>query len=234
MVIGDRGHIRIVALGIGLGRYWCGQQSQRHREADKTERYSLHSRSFVICKGGESFASDGVGGRNVHSIRLLDYGHAPQSRKVRASWARFRAAKEGAILGSHPFSERKTTYDSFVLPRSFPLVIVLLHAAAGCVCLPFDPRLQASLDADDPVLKIPAIADAAALDGEEELHRLVDALEHRDEAVRLFAIEALKLRTGQDFGYRPYDSPREREEAVARWRRWLAGEDPVRCQPEGS
>lgn len=108
-----------------------------------------------------------------------------------------------------------------VLPLA-PLVFCAAGAASGCLCFTFDLTRQASLDADDPVLKIPAIVDAAEPDGLYELKKLIDALEHRDEAVRLFAIEALKARTGSDLGFRPHDPPEERAEAVSRWRRWLA------------
>ncbi len=108
-----------------------------------------------------------------------------------------------------------------VLPLA-PLVLCAAGAAGGCVIFPFDRGQRASLDADDPVLKIPAIVDASEPDGLYELQQLIDALEHRDEAVRLFAIEALRARTGRDLGFGHHDPPEERAEAVLRWRRWLA------------
>ena len=44
--------------------------------------------------------------------------------------------------------------------------------------------------------------------------RLVDNLEHRDGAVRLYSAIALRKLTGEDLGFRPYGTPEEREAVV--------------------
>jgi hypothetical protein len=50
--------------------------------------------------------------------------------------------------------------------------------------------------------------------------QLIARLDDPDAVVRLSAIEELKRRTGQDFGYRPWEDAPERARAVAAWRQW--------------
>jgi hypothetical protein len=52
---------------------------------------------------------------------------------------------------------------------------------------------------------------------------LLERLDDGDPVVRLTAHEELKRRTGQDFGYRPWDDPTVRAGSIARWRAWWAG-----------
>jgi hypothetical protein len=67
-------------------------------------------------------------------------------------------------------------------------------------------------------------ARAAGLDDEATdavaIPALIAHLEDADAVVRLSSHEALRDRTGQDFGYIPYGTPGERAVAVARWRGW--------------
>ena len=65
-------------------------------------------------------------------------------------------------------------------------------------------------------------AGAVAVVVERLLPELVDALEDRDPAVRMFASVALRKLTGKDFGFKPHGSPAEREEAIRQWRVWIA------------
>jgi hypothetical protein len=51
---------------------------------------------------------------------------------------------------------------------------------------------------------------------------LIDRLSDDDPVVRLASHEALKKRTGQDFGYLPYAEGDELNGAVGRWRQWWA------------
>jgi hypothetical protein len=46
---------------------------------------------------------------------------------------------------------------------------------------------------------------------------------------------SLQKITGQTMGYRYYDPPQERAEAVQRWRQWLKdrGAPPAASQPKG-
>ncbi len=68
-----------------------------------------------------------------------------------------------------------------------------------------------------------ATAYLAAEQGRRDLlNALVDNLADRDESVRFITAIALRRLTGQDLGYRSYSPLAEREEAIARWKRWLA------------
>lgn len=53
---------------------------------------------------------------------------------------------------------------------------------------------------------------------------LIDRLEDTDPVVCLSAHEALRRRTGQQFGFLPWADPAERARAVTRWRSWWAGQ----------
>ncbi|MEZ4365443.1 MAG: HEAT repeat domain-containing protein [Kofleriaceae bacterium] len=56
-----------------------------------------------------------------------------------------------------------------------------------------------------------------------EQHRiewLIEALEHKEEALRQAAVDDLRRATGEDFGYRPEQARREREPVIERRRRW--------------
>ena len=64
------------------------------------------------------------------------------------------------------------------------------------------------------------------------LGALIDNLGDRDESVRFVTAIALRRLTGEDFDYRSYAPLAEREEAIARWRRWLA--EPARATPAQS
>jgi hypothetical protein len=51
---------------------------------------------------------------------------------------------------------------------------------------------------------------------------LLVRLEDSVPVVRLSAHEELRRRTGQDFGYHPWDDAAQRAESVRRWRLWWA------------
>lgn len=53
------------------------------------------------------------------------------------------------------------------------------------------------------------------------IHKLVYLLDDQDIAVRMFAINGLRRLVGEDFGYRYYELPERRAEAVARWQEAL-------------
>ena len=89
-------------------------------------------------------------------------------------------------------------------------------AVGGC----YSPDAK-SLGSDSAASAIPAIKSAAVQDNRDALPRLVQDLDDPDSAIRFAAISALRRMTGQDFGYRYYDSPWARRPAVMRWRLWL-------------
>jgi hypothetical protein len=63
---------------------------------------------------------------------------------------------------------------------------------------------------------------------------LLERLNDADPVVRLAAHEELRKRTGQDFGYRPWDDRAERAPAIARWQAWWSGlaSGPVQPSPQ--
>lgn len=83
--------------------------------------------------------------------------------------------------------------------------------------------VQGDLHATDAESRIAGIVAATASDNPADLPALVDALEDDDPAVRLFAAEALRLRTGMDHGYSAYDPADARAQAIKRWRDELEG-----------
>ncbi len=92
----------------------------------------------------------------------------------------------------------------------------LLAVTVGCIG-GYEPDLQSP----DPAARIRAIVDVAEAGETSAVPALVDRLEDEDEAVRFYAIEALKRLTGRDLGYRYYESAYERRPAVQRWRRYV-------------
>ena len=110
---------------------------------------------------------------------------------------------------------------------------LLATLALVCGCLPSQTRPQADFRANDTPSRVTAIVDAAEQDDQQTLAELVHALSDEDPAVRLFAIQSLIRRTGQDLGYRYYAPRDERRTAVLRWYAYLHGQgiEPVRPEP---
>ncbi len=76
------------------------------------------------------------------------------------------------------------------------------------------------INSSDPAIRVKSIAKAAKLKDFRAIPLLIDRLEDEDAAVRLAANEALKYITGKDFGYRDFDPPAKKKEAIHRWREW--------------
>jgi hypothetical protein len=98
----------------------------------------------------------------------------------------------------------------------FGIMLLVGAAVGGC----YSPDAK-SLSSDSAPNAIPAIKTAAGQNDRAAIPRLVDDLDDPDSAIRFAAITALRRMTGQDFGYRYYDSPWVRRPAVIRWRLWL-------------
>lgn len=95
---------------------------------------------------------------------------------------------------------------------------------AGCA----QSKIAGDGRAADAPDRIPALvrqADPGNAPGTEGLSVLIHALDDDDPAVRLFAVQALRERTGRSFGYRYYDSADQRRGAVRRWRDWADPQD---------
>jgi len=81
-------------------------------------------------------------------------------------------------------------------------------------------------------MKIPAMKTAVRQDAAGSKEQLVKDLDNEDPAVRLYAIGALQRLTGRSFGYRYYVDGPEREEAIGRWKQWLAEQPGGRSEGE--
>jgi hypothetical protein len=101
------------------------------------------------------------------------------------------------------------------------VVVLVLPAGVritGCAA----PPLDQGFDSPEPASRIYAITRAAREGDPAALAGLVQSLESDDAAVRFLAIAELKRRNGgDDLGYRAYEAPHLRAEAVERWNRWL-------------
>ncbi|XAM01412.1 HEAT repeat domain-containing protein [Phycisphaeraceae bacterium D3-23] len=104
------------------------------------------------------------------------------------------------------------------------LLLGLLLVQAGCS----QSKIAGNGRAGDAPDRIPALvrqADPLNASGQDGINTLIHALDDDDPAVRLFAVQALRERTGQSFGYRYYDSADRRRPAVRRWRDWADAQD---------
>ena len=98
----------------------------------------------------------------------------------------------------------------------FALSLVTGSLVNGC----FSPDPKSLTSTSAPSL-ITAIKDAANRNDRSAIPGLVQNLDDKDSAVRFAAISALTKMTGQDLGYRYYDSEYDRKPAVQRWRQWV-------------
>ncbi len=111
-----------------------------------------------------------------------------------------------------------------------PAGLALALATLTGGCLTYEPEaegdLYARLQHEDPTIRAEAIRAAARAGDAEAVPYLVDRLTDTEAEVRLFALTALRKITGRTMGYRYYDAPAKRMEAVRRWRRWLEAGRP--------
>jgi HEAT repeat protein len=75
---------------------------------------------------------------------------------------------------------------------------------------------------EDPAVRLKAVRRAGELRDAQAAPYLVDRLTDSEPEVRFFAILALERIAGTRLGYAYYAPAGEREQAVQRWRRWLA------------
>ena len=85
----------------------------------------------------------------------------------------------------------------------------------------------------DPNVRTEGIRQAARTKDPVALPYLVDRLTDSQPHVRFFAIKALREVSGQSFGYKHYQPPRQRWQAVLRWRQWLVGRAATPPAPSG-
>jgi hypothetical protein len=113
-------------------------------------------------------------------------------------------------------------------PRRKVLTAVLPAAflCAGCALPPPATGLYQRLQDENPAVRAEAAADAAKARDAKALPFLVDRLGDPEPDVRLMASAALRQMTGTTYetmGWRFYDPPSLRAEALDRWRQWLRG-----------
>jgi len=103
-----------------------------------------------------------------------------------------------------------------VVIASWVLTAGLLASGCGPA-----PTVGKGLRAEEPAQRIRAIGRVVRHNEREKIPLLVDRLDDEDEAVRFYAIAALKQMTGKDLGYRGAEALYRRDRAVARWRTWV-------------
>ncbi|MCK4601773.1 MAG: HEAT repeat domain-containing protein [Phycisphaerae bacterium] len=91
-------------------------------------------------------------------------------------------------------------------------------AAAGCNSR---EQLYRQFQDEDPDIRLRAIRQAGELKDPKAVPYLVDRLTDSESDVRFFAILALEKVTGRTMGYRYWDPPAKRAEAVQKWRDYL-------------
>jgi hypothetical protein len=106
---------------------------------------------------------------------------------------------------------RIVSFASMHASRSAAGAIALVLTACG------PSALEGGYDSANPAAKMYAIERSAEVAAAADVPRIVEQLDSDDPAVRLMAIAALERLTGQTHGYRHYDPPDLRREAVARW-----------------
>lgn len=100
-------------------------------------------------------------------------------------------------------------------------LVVALGALAAPGCS-LGPKAFRSRDLHDPA---PLVRARAATLGDQvptavAVPALLARMNDNDPVVRMTAHEELRRRTGQDFGYHPWDDLAERSQAIARWQTW--------------
>lgn len=104
-------------------------------------------------------------------------------------------------------------------------LILMLAQSQGCGMA--KPRNFRKIEHPAPMVRARALSLGDRRPGAQVIPALVGRLDDPDPVVRLAAHEELKKRTGQDFGYVPWEEAPERQPAVSRWRDWLAGKSPA-------
>jgi HEAT repeat protein len=106
-------------------------------------------------------------------------------------------------------------------------------AAAAGRAEPDERSLHGRLQSSDKDVRMEAILEAGRTRDAGSVSLLVERLSDGYPEVRFAAGVALEKITGTSRGYRYWAGPAERDEAVARWRRWLSEDRQARCEIDG-
>jgi hypothetical protein len=96
-------------------------------------------------------------------------------------------------------------------------LLALVPLVGGCRT---GPKSFASVNDPSPLMRARAIGLGEGQPDAVAVPALLSRLSDPDPVVRLAAHEAIKKRSGQDFGYQPYREPNEQPEAIAQWQAW--------------
>jgi hypothetical protein len=106
---------------------------------------------------------------------------------------------------------KRRMLSTMLVCRPCILTPVLLLSACGLAAT------SGGFDSPNPAAKMYAIEYAARNGDRSAIPRIIEQLDSDDPAVRSLAISSLYRLTGQTYGYRDYDPPRQRREAIGRW-----------------
>ena len=102
-------------------------------------------------------------------------------------------------------------------PAAGLLLGLTLAAALGSITACTPAASSGSFTSPDPASKLYAIVRAGHERDASAVPQLIEQLNSDDQAVRMYAIGALRRITGEDHGFVYYAPPAKREEAIARW-----------------
>lgn len=105
-----------------------------------------------------------------------------------------------------------------MLAAFVPLCCSLGSCSAG------KPSVYSRLQDENPQVRVRACVDAGNAGDRKAAALLVERLADTEDDVRVFAILALQKITGQSMGYRHFDTPAVRRQAIERWRKYLESE----------
>jgi len=119
-------------------------------------------------------------------------------------------------------------------PRVILWVGAALACLPGCGLVRVEANVFRQFQDENPSVRQAAVIEAGKTRDPRTVPYLVDRLGDSEETLRFFSIHSLEKIAGRTMGYRYYDPPREREQAVQRWRQWLkqGPKEPPATQPK--
>ena len=100
------------------------------------------------------------------------------------------------------------------------ILVAMLGLSVLSGCGPAAGDLYLRLQNEDPSVRIEAIRQAGELKDPAAVPYLIDRLTDSERDVSFWAILALERTTGKTMGWKYYEPPAKRAEAVRAWRRW--------------
>ncbi len=102
------------------------------------------------------------------------------------------------------------------MTRRLGTCLAVLVAGVLSACAP-PPASEGGFNSPDPGAKLYAIHRAGEAKDRSAIGHLIEQLGSDDQAVRMYAIGALRRITGRDFDYVYYADPVQRERSIVRW-----------------